>query len=59
MALPTSQDLKKMDYAWKGEPFVRVPAKSSIDLKKMDYAWKGQPFVSNPDINTGNFFLMF
>jgi hypothetical protein len=37
-----------MDYAFQGQPFVDVPAKSDIDLKTMDYAYQAQPFVRNP-----------
>lgn len=47
MALPTPDNLKTMDYAYLGAPFVDIPAKSSIDLKTMDYAFLAQPFVSN------------
>ena len=48
MALPTPDNLKTMDYAHQGQPFVDVPSKATIDLKTMDWAFKGQPFVSNP-----------
>ena len=48
MALPTKTDLEKMDWAYKGQPFVDVPAKSSINIKTMDYVYRAQPFVSNP-----------
>ena len=48
MALPTKTDLEKMDWAHKGQPFVDVPAKSSIDIKTMDYGYRAQPFVNNP-----------
>lgn len=47
MALPTPDDLKTMDYAFRGEPFVDVPSQSSIDLGTMDYAFRAQPFVRN------------
>lgn len=47
MALPTTDDIKTMDYGFEGQPFVNVPAKD-IDLTTMDYAFEGQPFVSNP-----------
>ena len=40
------EDLITMDFSFQGQPFVNVPAKSSIDLKTMDYAFQGQPFVS-------------
>lgn len=47
MALPTPDNLKTMDYVYKGQPFVDVPAKPGIDLSAMDYVYKAQPFVSN------------
>jgi len=47
MALPTITDLKKMDIAYQGQPFVYVPAKNTIILRKMDYAYQAQPFVAN------------
>ena len=46
MSLPLAKDLKKMDYTYLGQPFVDVPAKSSINLKTMDYTYLAQPFVS-------------
>jgi len=45
MALPTKSDLLKMDYAFQGQPFVEVPAKSGINLATMDYVFQAQPFV--------------
>ena len=45
--LPTDTDLKTMDYAYQGQPFVDV-ALSGIDTTTMDYAFQGQPFVTNP-----------
>lgn len=67
MAIPVSSDLESMDYVYNGQPFVNVPAKSTIDLTTMDYVYLGQPFVGNasdytptpPTGNTGNFFLVF
>lgn len=65
MALPTSTDLKTMDYSYQGQPFVNVPAKTGITLTTMDYSYQAQPFVSNPfpstppAANTGNMFLVF
>ena len=47
MALPTPDNLKTMDYAHQGQPFVDVPAKDAVDIKTMDYAYKAQPFVRN------------
>jgi hypothetical protein len=58
-------ELLKMDYAFQGQPFVCVPASSSIDLKTMDYAYLAQPFFSNYYIYyyiytaMSNFFLFF
>jgi hypothetical protein len=47
MALPTPDSLKNMEYAFQGQPFVNVPAKSGIVLSNMEYAFQGQPFVGN------------
>jgi len=41
-----AEDLLTMDYSFHGQPFVDIPAKSSIDLTTMDYSFQGQPFVS-------------
>ena len=64
MSLPTPDNLKTMDYSFQGEPFINIPAKSSIDLMTMDYALQGEPFVGNsggtaPIIDTSKFFLLF
>jgi len=62
MALPTPDNLKTMDYVFRGQPFVDVPAKDSIDLETMDYAYRAQPFVTvmyPPSISTSTFFLFF
>jgi hypothetical protein len=62
MAPPTKTDLETMDYAFQGQPFVNVPARSDIDTTTMDWAFQGQPFVTNPfggtppPTNTTNFF---
>jgi len=48
MALPNKTDLQTMDYSYQGQPFVNVPAKSSIDLTTMDHSYQAQPFVGNP-----------
>ena len=53
MALRTKAELQTMDYAFKGQPFVYVPAKDSIDLLTMDYAFQGQPFVSGIEAEGG------
>jgi hypothetical protein len=65
MALPNKTDLQTMDYAYLGQPFVNIPARSNIDTTTMDYAYLGQPFVTNPfggstpAANTSNFFMLF
>jgi len=48
MALPTQTDIATMDYSAAGQPFVKVPAKSTVDTTTMDYSFGGQPFVVNP-----------
>ena len=53
MALPNSDNLKTMDFAWQGAPFVEIPAKASIDTKTMDYVWRGAPFVRNEYVAAG------
>ncbi|MBU0964730.1 hypothetical protein KKC06_06850 [Patescibacteria group bacterium] len=47
MALPTPINLQTLNYAYQGQPFCRVPAKTTIDLETMDYSYEAQPFVSN------------
>ena len=47
MSLLTPDQLKTMDYAFQGQPFVDVPAKDAVDIKTMDYAYQAQPFVRN------------
>lgn len=49
MAIPNKTDLETMDYAYLGQPFVYVAAKTGMNLPSMDYAYLGQPFVVNPD----------
>lgn len=53
MPLPNSADLLTMDFAFQGQPFVHVPAKSTIDTTTMDIAYLAQPFVTNPDDAAG------
>ena len=53
MALPNSDNLKTMDFAWRGQPFVEMPAKAAIDTKTMDYVWRGSPFVRNEYVAGG------
>jgi len=48
MSLPTPDNLKTMDWAFQGQPFVDVPSKSTVDIKTMDWAYLATPFVSNP-----------
>lgn len=43
----TTNQLKTMDYAYLGSPFVMGASKSSLNLKTMDYAYLGAPFVTN------------
>lgn len=45
MALPTKEDLQKLDYIYLGQPFVKVVAKNSIATNDLDYIYLGQPFV--------------
>jgi hypothetical protein len=46
MALPSAAYLAStMSYAFEAQPFVNVPAKSSIILTNMEWAWLAQPFV--------------
>ncbi len=47
MSLPRPNDIITMDYASFGQPFVSVPAKSSIVTATMDYDFLGRPFVVN------------
>ena len=44
----TLEQLKAMDYAHQAQPFVNVPAKSTVSLPTMDYAYQAQPFVAYP-----------
>lgn len=68
MALPNSTDLKTLDYAYQGTPFVYIAAKNDIVLKDMEYTYLGAPFVANPadseqppeePVNTTAFFAFF
>ena len=45
MALPNKADLETMDYSFKGQPFIEVPAKGGIDLETMDYVYQATSFV--------------
>lgn len=48
MALPSTNDIANYQFSWLGQPFVRLPAKSSVSTLNYDYEWLGQPFVT-PD----------
>lgn len=52
MSQVSSDDLKNMDIAFQGQPFVQVPAKASIDLTTMDVAFQAQPLTTNPTGDT-------
>jgi hypothetical protein len=47
MALPVTTQLKTMDFAFQGQPFVDTIAKGTIDTWGMDVAFQGSPFVTN------------
>ena len=44
MSLPTKSDLQTMDWSFRGQPFVRVPANDSIDTDTLDWSFRGQPY---------------
>lgn len=44
MALPNKDDLDSLDYAYLGEPFINIEAKS-LNTQNLDYAYLGEPFV--------------
>jgi len=44
MSLPTKSDLQTMDWSYKGQPFVRVPANANIDTDTLDWSYRGQPY---------------
>lgn len=39
--------LSGLDFAYLAQPFVYVPAKSSISVLGLDYSYEGQPFATN------------
>ena len=45
--LPTAANLQTLDYAWRGQPFCIIGAKSAVDLQTLNYAWRAQP-VTGP-----------
>lgn len=52
MSLPISSDLINLSYAFQGQPFVDIPAKSTIILTDLSYAYQAQPFMRNPAPST-------
>jgi len=46
MALPTKAELLTLNWAWRGQPFVQVPATTGIVTTTLDTAYRGQPFVA-------------
>jgi len=44
MALPTQDDLQKLDYNYFGQPFCWLSTKRSLDTDTLDYQYFGQPF---------------
>ncbi len=44
MALPTQDDLKKLDYNYFGQPFCWLSLKTTLDTDTLDYNYFGQPF---------------
>jgi hypothetical protein len=49
MALPTSTDIKTMDYSFNGEPFMYVITRATPDPLSMDFSYDGEPFAFNPN----------
>jgi hypothetical protein len=45
MPLPSNKNLATLDYAYLGQPFVQVEAKS-LDTETLNTAYLGQPFVA-------------
>ena len=44
MSLPSRDNILTMDYSFQAQPYVQVPAKSSITLGGIDYSFQAQPF---------------
>jgi len=44
MALPTQDDLKKLDYNYFGQPFCWMSLKTTLDTDTLDYQYFGHPF---------------
>ena len=54
MSLLTDTELKKLDYAFVGEPMVDILAKSTFPATgTLDYAHGGQPFVGTGPLGVG------
>lgn len=53
MALPTSQNLDSLDYAFWGKPFNEGAGNASIDLDTLDYAFWGELFNTNKYVAAG------
>lgn len=53
MSTPTTTDLKSLDYPYKGQPAVFIPAKDGLNTNTLDYFYQGQPFVTQPDPSSG------
>lgn len=65
MALPTKEDLQKLDYVYWGAPFCQVEAKE-LNTQTLDYVYYGAPFyaalgeyVAPPTYNITQFMVMF
>ena len=50
MSLPNKDNLIPLDYAYLGQPFVQVEAKS-LNTQTLDVAYLGQPFVGAAGIS--------
>jgi len=44
MALPTQDDLKKLDYNYFGQPFCWLSLKTTLDTDTLDWSFRGQPY---------------
>ena len=43
MPLPSRTTILKMDFVYKGQPYVRVASAKSQDLNKLDFVYKAEP----------------
>lgn len=48
MSIPTKDDIKNLNWAYIGRPFVETARVDTIDLTTMNWAYIGRPFVANP-----------